>query len=71
MHLRLGNRLGIGKAPLRAPTQGSGTHPQIAQEEQAIEVGISSSSKSESMSGSGNMYNYDGNHKWIGQYVRL
>ena len=63
MHLRLGNRLGIGKAPLRAPTQGSGTHPPISQEEQDIEVGNSSSFESESMSGSGNMYNYDGHRK--------
>ena len=63
MHLRSGNRLGIGKTPLCAPTQGSGTHPRIAQEEQEIEVGNSSSSKFESMNGLGNMYNYDGHHQ--------
>ena len=63
MHLRSGNRLGIGKAPLLAPTQGSGTHPRIAQEEQEIEVGNSSSFESKSMSGSSDMYNYDGHHE--------
>ena len=63
MHLRSGNRLGIGKAPSRTPSQGSGTHPWIAQEEQEIEVGNSSCFEFESMSGSGNMYNYDGHHK--------
>ena len=63
MHLRSDNRLGISKAPLHAPTQGSGTHPRISQEEQEIEVGNSSSSESESMSGSGDMYNYEGHHE--------
>ena len=56
MHLRLGSRLGIGKAPSLATTQGSETHPRIALNKQEIEGSYSSSSKTESMSGSGDMY---------------
>ena len=63
MHLRSGNRLGVVRAPSHAPTQGSGTHPRIAQEDQEIEVSNSSSSKSESMSGSGNMYHIEGHQE--------
>ena len=44
-------------------TQGSETQPQIAQREQEIEVGNSSSSESESMSRLGDTYNYDGHHE--------
>ena len=57
MHLRSGNRLGIARAPSRAPTQGSGTQSRRAQDEQEIEAAYSStSSESKSMSGSGDMY---------------
>ena len=61
MHLRSGNRLGIARAPSRAPTQGSGTQSRIAQDEQEIEAAYSStSSESESMSGSSDMYDQGG-----------
>ena len=56
MHLRSGSRLGIGKAPSLVTTQGSETHPRIALNKQEIEGSYSSSSETESMSGSGNMY---------------
>ena len=59
MHLRSGYRLGIGKPSSLATTQGSEAQPQIAQREQEIEVDNSSSSKSESMIGSCNMYHLD------------
>ena len=56
MLLRSGSRLGIGKAPSLVTTQGSETHPRIALNEQEIEGSYSSSSETESISGSGNMY---------------
>ena len=56
MHLRLGSRVGIAKAPSRAPTQGNGTQAKIAQEEHEIDPIYFSSFESKSMSGSGNMY---------------
>ena len=59
MHLRSGHVLGIGKAPSLATTQGSKTQPRISQREQEIEVDNSSSFESDSMSGSGDMYNFD------------
>ena len=52
--------MGIGKTPSLATTQGSETHPQIALDKQEIEGNYSSSSESESMSGSGDMYNNGG-----------
>ena len=63
MHLQLGSRLGIGKAPSLATTQRSETHPRIALNKQEIEGSYSSSSESESMSGSGDMYNNGGLHE--------
>ena len=63
MHLRSGSRVVVVKAPSCAPTQGSGTQSQVAQEEQEIEVNYSSSSsESKSMSGSGDMYEQTGLH---------
>ena len=63
MHLQSGSRLGIGKAPSLATTQGSETHPRIALNKQDIEGSYSSSSETESMSGSGDMYNHGGLHE--------
>ena len=63
MHLRSGSRLGIGKAPSLATTQGSETHPRIAINKQEIEGSYSSSFEIESMKGSGNMYNNGGLHE--------
>ena len=63
MHLRSGSRVGVVKASSCAPTQDSGTQSRIAQEEQEIEANYSSlSSESESMSGSGDMYDQTGLH---------
>ena len=59
----MGSRLGIGKAPSLATTQGSETHPRIALNEQEIEGSYSSSSETESMSGSGDMYYKGGLHE--------
>ena len=61
MHLRSGSRVGLDRAPSRAPTQGSKMQSRFAQEEQEIEANYSStSSESESMSGSGDMYDQGG-----------
>ena len=61
MHLRSGSRVGLDRAPSRAPTQGSRTQSRVAQEEQEIEANYSStSSESKSMSGSGDMYDQPG-----------
>ena len=63
MHLRSRSRLGLDRAPSRAPTQGSQTQSRSAQEEQEIEaLYSSSSSKSDSMSESGDMYDQRGQH---------
>ena len=63
MHLRSGSRLGIGKAPSLATTQGSETHPRIALNKQEIEGSYSSSFETKFMSGSGNMYYKGGLHE--------
>ena len=64
MHLRSGSRVGLDRAPSRAPTQGSRTQSRFAQEEQEIEANYSSTSfESESMSGSGDMYDQLGPHE--------
>ena len=63
MHLRSGSRLGIGKAPSLATTQGSETQPRRALNKQEIEGSYSSSSESKSMSGSSDMYNNGGFHE--------
>ena len=67
MHLRLGSRLGRTRAPSRAPTQGSGTQFETTQDEQEIEATYSpTSSESDSMSGSGDMYDQMGPHEQAG-----
>ena len=63
MHLRSGSRLGIGKTPSLVTTQGSETHPQKALNKQEIKGSYSSSSETESMSGSGDMYHNGGLHE--------
>ena len=63
MHLWSGYRLGIGKPSSLAMSQGSEAQPQIAQREQEIEVGNSSSFESNSMSELGDMYHFDKCHE--------
>ena len=63
MHLRSGSRVGIAKAPSLAPTQGSGTQARKVSEEQEIDlVDSSTSSESDSMSESGDIYDPMGQH---------